>query len=208
MEQATAQETTTPSTTQNQKRTDSSQPSAKANPQQNAKQAQAEPKRVTEAELQEYGITRGDAEQATESYAEQIREAEKEGKVSPEDANRLLSLADNEQNQTGDQEALPIWAAAAIVGCAASVATGTVKDQVKKALKEGKGIDSASDIATDAAVDCVFGAVPGGIIGATTKKVLTTPLKSTLKPLVKKIVEGMSRKGDDGNNGEGANDGQ
>jgi len=115
MEQATAQETTTPSTTQNQKRTDSSQPSAKANPQQNAKQAQAEPKRVTEAELQEYGITRGDAEQATESYAEQIREAEKEGKVSPEDANRLLSLADNEQNQTGDQEALPIWAAAAIV---------------------------------------------------------------------------------------------
>lgn len=193
MEQAAAQESTTPSTTQNQQRTGNSQPSTKATPQQDAKQAQAKPKRVTEAELQEYGITQEEAEQTTEAYAEQIREAEKQGKISPEEANRLLSLAENEQNQTDNQEALPVWAAAAIVGCAASVGMGEAKTQIKNALKSGSDVDSATDIALGAAVDCVFGAVPGGAIGAFSKKILTTPIKSSLRPLVKKIVEAISR---------------
>lgn len=200
MEQAAAQETTTPSTTQNQKRSDNSLPSTKAVPQQDAKQAQAEPKQVTEAELQKYGITRGEAEQATESYAEQIKEGEKQGKISSEEANKLLSLAENEQDQSGDQEVLPAWAAAAVVGCALSVGVGEGKTQIKNALKEGSDVDTVSDIAIGAAVDCVIGAAPGGAIGAAAKKWLVTPIKAALRPLVKKVVENILKEGD-GNGG-------
>ena len=161
-------------------------------PSTNSQHPQTQPKQVTEAELQKYGIPRDEAEQATESYTEQIKEAERQGKVSPDEASRLLSLAENEQDQDGDQEALPVWVAAALTGCAVGIGTGEAKTQIKKALKEG-GVDSATNIALGAAVDCVFGAVPGGAIGGFAKKWLAGPIRAALQPMVKKIVEMISK---------------
>lgn len=125
---------------------------------------------LSEDELNDVGLTKKDAENLESDVAKAINDAEKDGSVSASEATSLRSnlLSESEQDGVGAQ-ALPVWAAAAIVGCAASVATGEGKAQVKNALKNG-GVDEATDIALGIGVDCVFGAVPGGVIGAAAKK--------------------------------------
>lgn len=144
---------------------------------------------LSEAELNEVGLTKEDAENLESDVAKTIDDAEQDGSLSASEAKSLRSnlLSDSKEDGVGTQ-ALPVWAAAAIVGCAASVATGEGKTQVKNALKNG-GVDKATDIALGIGVDCVFGAVPGGVIGAAAKKAMTTPIKKALKPHVKKIIE-------------------
>lgn len=151
---------------------------------------------LSESELKEIGLTKQDAEQVVSELAFIIEKEKLAGNISTEDSNTFseLRLA-TPVNESGTQlQALPIWAATAIVGCAGSVALGEGKDQVKNALKEGKSVDEASDIAIGVAVDCVFGAVPGGTIGAAAKNTLTKPIKDALRPHVKKVVADMEKR--------------
>ena len=150
------------------------------------------PKNPNEADLAEAGLTRVDANQLVQRYIHVLKEAQESGKVSAEDTNQMLQLAKapSATDSNGiSTRALPLWAAGAVVGCAASVVVGEGKTQIKNALKDGASIDQATDIAVGAAVDCVFGAAPGGVITASLKKALTKPIKSALKPAVKKGVE-------------------
>lgn len=148
---------------------------------------------LSEAELKEVGLTKEDAENLKAEAATAIDNAEKDGSISATEAQSLRTNLVSESEQVeADPHALPVWAAAAIVGCAASVATGEGKAQVKNALKTG-GVDNATDIAIGIGVDCVFGAIPGGLIGAATKKALTTPIKQTMRPYVKKIIEQLNK---------------
>lgn len=151
---------------------------------------------LSESELEEIGLTRRDAEQLTSEVVSLIEREKVAGNISEEDANIFIELLlKTPANESGAQlQALPVWAAAAIVGCAGSVALGEGKDQVKNALKQGKTVDEASDIVIGVAVDCVFGAIPGGIAGAAIKNALTKPIKDSLRPLVKKVVEDMDRR--------------
>lgn len=151
---------------------------------------------LSESELKEIGLTKQDAEQLVSDVASIIEKEKLAGNISEEDANTFSELLlATPVNESGTQlQALPIWAAAAIVGCAGSVALGEGKDQVKNALKEGKSVDEASDIAIGVAVDCVFGAVPGGAIGAAAKNTLTKPIKDALRPHVKKVVADMDKR--------------
>lgn len=148
---------------------------------------------LSEEELKEAGLTKDDARTLEADMAKAIDLAEKDGSISTAEADSLRSnlLSESEQDGVGAQ-ALPVWAAAAIVGCAASVAVGEGKTQVKNALKND-GVDEATDIAIGIGVDCVFGAVPGGVIGAAAKKAMTTPIKKALKPHVKKIIEKLNK---------------
>lgn len=150
---------------------------------------------LTESELKDIGLTRSDAEQATDSFAEVIDSAEKTGEISSAEAQALRGnlLAQNDSGEGVQPQALPLWAAAAIVGCAGSVALGEGKTQVKNALKSGSSVDQATDIAIGVGVDCVFGAVPLGAIGAVAKKAVTTPIKNALRPLVKKVVQKINK---------------
>ncbi|MGO2037887.1 MAG: hypothetical protein ACTH2U_15540 [Brevibacterium sp.] len=153
---------------------------------------------LTEDELKELGLTKDDAQQLESDFSGVIDQAEKDGTLTAAQAKELrTSLLEPEEQDGTDTQVLPVWAATAIVGCAATVATGEAKTQVKNALKNG-GVDSATDIAIGIGVDCVFGAIPGGAIGAAVKKALTSPIKTALKPHVKKIVEKIARSGDDG----------
>lgn len=149
---------------------------------------------LSEDELKEVGLTKEDAKNLESDVDKAIGAAEKDGSISASEAKSLRAnlLSESEQDRVGTQ-VLPVWAAAAIVGCAASVATGEGKTQVKNALKNG-GVDEATDIAIGIGVDCVFGAIPGGVIGAAAKKAMTAPIKKALKPHVKKIVETLNKK--------------
>lgn len=151
---------------------------------------------LSEPELKEIGLTKYDAEQLTSEVMAIIEKEKAAGNISEEDANAFSGLLlESPMNESGTQvRALPIWAAAAIVGCAGSVALGEGKDQVKNALKEGKSVDEASDIAIGVAVDCVFGAIPGGAAGAAVKNTLTKPIKDSLRPHVKKVVADMEKR--------------
>lgn len=154
------------------------------------------PKNPSEADLAEAGLTRADADKMTQDYVRGIAEAQKSGEVSEEEANQMLELAespDSGDNDGTSTRALPLWAAAAVVGCAGGVVVGEGKTQIKNALKEGASVDEATDIAVGAAVDCVFGAVPGGVITASLKKTLTQPVKAAVKPAVKKGVEQIAK---------------
>ena len=115
---------------------------------------------LSEEELKEVGLTKDDAANLESDVAKAIDAAEKDGSITSAEAKSLRSnlLSESEEDGVGTQ-ALPVWAAAAIVGCAASVATGEGKTQVKNASKNG-GVDEATDIAIGIGVDCVFGAVP------------------------------------------------
>lgn len=157
--------------------------------------AETSPDRLTEPELNERGLTRQDAEQATQAYVDAIEQAQRQGDISASEATQLLTLAEPAGEEPGgvSTQALPVWAAAAIVGCAAGAVVGEGKAQIKNALKNGASVDEATDIAVGAAVDCVFGAVPGGVVAAAAKKALTTPIKAALKPLIKKSVDDMSK---------------
>lgn len=148
---------------------------------------------LSEDELNERGLTKDDAKELESDFASAIDEAERDGSISSTEAQGLRTnmLGAEDPKETGPQ-ILPVWAAAAIVGCAGSVAIGEGKSQVKNALKN-EGVDSATDIAIGIGVDCVFGAVPGGVMGAAAKKAMTTPIKQALKPYVKKVVEGLNK---------------
>ena len=106
---------------------------------------------------------------------------------------QLAESPDSGDNDGISTRALPLWAAAAVVGCAGGVVVGEGKTQIKNALNEGASVDEATDIAVGAAVDCVFGAVPGGVITASLKKTLTQPVKTAVKPAVKKGVEQIAK---------------
>ena len=154
------------------------------------------PKNPSEADLAEAGLTRADADKMTQDYVRGIEEAQKSGEVSEEEASQMLELAESPGSGDNDgisTRALPLWAAAAVVGCAGGVVVGEGKTQIKNALKEGASVDEATDIAVGAAVDCVFGAVPGGVITASLKKTLTQPVKAAVKPAVKKGVEQIAK---------------
>lgn len=141
-------------------------------------------------------MTKHDAEQLTADVIAVVENEKMAGKISEEEAKYFADLLLTAPiDESGTQfRALPIWAAAAIVGCAGTVAMGEGADQVKNALKKGKSVEEASDIAIGVAVDCVFGAVPGGVIGATVKNALTKPIKDSLRPHVKKVVADMDNR--------------
>lgn len=154
------------------------------------------PKNPSEAELAEAGLTRADAEKVTQDYIRGIEEAQESGELSEDEANEMLELAESPDSGGDDgvsTRALPLWAAAAVVGCAAGVVVGEGKTQIKNALKEGASVDQATDIAIGSAVDCVFGAVPGGVVTASIQKALTQPIKAAVKPAVKKGVEQIAK---------------
>ena len=154
------------------------------------------PKNPSEADLAEAGLTRADADKVTQDYVRGIEEAQKSGEVGEEEASQMLELAESPDSGDNDgisTRALPLWAAAAVVGCAGGVVVGEGKTQIKNALNEGASVDEATDIAVGAAVDCVFGAVPGGVITASLKKTLTQPVKTAVKPAVKKGVEQIAK---------------
>jgi hypothetical protein len=156
---------------------------------------------LDEAELAAVGLTRADADaDAIVREAEAaVAAAEERGEITSADAAAFRDsvLTTGSTGGTGEDGqastmALPVWAAAAIVGCAGSVMLGEGADQVKNALRTGS-VDSATDIALGIGVDCVFGAVPGSAIGAAAKKTLTQPIKDTLRPAVKKVIETFQR---------------
>ncbi|QOD42629.1 hypothetical protein [Clavibacter zhangzhiyongii] len=153
---------------------------------------------LTEAELAEVGLTREDADAIVREAEAALAAAEARGEITAADAaafrQHLLTTGSGGSGEVSTQ-ALPVWAAAAIIGCAGSVMLGEGADQVKNALRTG-GVDSATDIALGIGVDCVFGAVPGGAIGAAAKKTLTQPIKDTLRPAVKKVIETFQRNND------------
>lgn len=146
---------------------------------------------LTEDDLAELGLTRADADQLEAEFEQVVDDAEAAGTISAEEAATLREeLGEAPGGDDGMQpQALPVWAAAAIVGCAGSVVLGSGKTQIQNALKSGATVDQATDIAIDAGVDCVFGAVPGGAIGAAAQKALTGPIKGALRPPTKKAVE-------------------
>lgn len=148
---------------------------------------------LSEDELNERGLTKDDAKELESDFASAIDEAERNGSISSTEAQGLrTNMLGAEDPKETDRQVLPVWAAAAIVGCAGSIAIGEGKSQVKNALKN-EGVDSATDIAIGIGVDCVFGAIPGGVIGAAAKKAMTTPIKQALKPHVKKVVETLNK---------------
>jgi len=154
---------------------------------------------LDEAELAAAGLTRADADAIVREAEAAVAAAEERGEITSADAAAFRDsvLTTRSTGGTGEDGqastmALPVWAAAAIVGCAGSVMLGEGSDQVKNALRTG-GVDSATDIALGIGVDCVFGAVPGGAIGAAAKKTLTQPIKDTLRPAVKKVIETFQR---------------
>ena len=155
------------------------------------------PENLTQQELAELGISRNTAEQATADFNAAIDEALANQEITASEAEELRQLgADGPQEPTPGMEgtqALPVWAAAAIVGCAAGAVTGEGKTQIKKALQNGASVDQATDIAVGAAVDCVFGAVPFGAIGAAAKKALAPSIKSAVKPVVREGVEKITK---------------
>lgn len=146
---------------------------------------------LTEDDLAKLGLTRADAEQLEADFEQLVDDAEAEGAISAEEAATLREELGEVPGEDGEMQtqALPIWAAAAIVGCAGSVVLGSGKTQIQNALKSGATVDEATDIAIDAGVDCVFGAVPTGAIGAVAQRALTGPIKSALRPHVRKGVE-------------------
>lgn len=148
---------------------------------------------LSEDQLNERGLTKDDAKELESDFASAIDEAERNGSISSTEAQGLrTNMLGAEDPKETDRQVLPVWAAAAIVGCAGSIAIGEGKSQVKNALKN-EGVDSATDIAIGIGVDCVFGAIPGGVIGAAAKKAMTTPIKQALKPHVKKVVETLNK---------------
>ena len=146
---------------------------------------------LTEDDLAEIGLTKEDAEELTSEFESLIESAESSGDISGAEAESLREDLLTAPEEDAEARALPVWAAAAIVGCAGSVVMGSGKTQIQNALKNGASVDAAADIAIDSAVDCVFGAVPGGAIGAAAKKWLTTPIKNALRPHVKKAVQNL-----------------
>lgn len=150
---------------------------------------------LSESDLAGLGLTKADAEQLTADFTAAVNQAEKSGDIKHEEAEALRKSLATPPSAPNDEmahaAALPVWAAAAIVGCAGSVVLGQGKTQITNALQQGASVDSATDIAIGAGVDCVFGAVPGGAIGAAAKKSLTKPIKDALRPHVKKIVQKM-----------------
>lgn len=151
---------------------------------------------LDETELAAVGLTREDADTIVREAEAALAAAEAQGDITSADAaafrDSLLTTGSTGGEGDASTMALPVWAAAAIVGCAGSVMLGEGADQVKNALRTG-GVDSATDIALGIGVDCVFGAVPGGAIGAAAKKTLTQPIKDTLRPAVKKVIETFQR---------------
>lgn len=148
---------------------------------------------ITESELAELGLTRADAEALEAEFESVVNEAEAAGTISAEEASVLREELGQPPAGGGDMQtqALPVWAAAAIVGCAGAAVMGSGKTQIQNALKSGATVDQAADIAIDTAVDCVFGAVPGGAIGAAAQRTLSGPIKSALRPHVKRSVENL-----------------
>lgn len=148
------------------------------------------------SDLEKIGLTKQDAEKLTNDALNIIEKEKELGNISEEEAQAFSdALLTAPVDKGGAQvQALPVWAAAAIIGCAGSVALGEGRDQVKNALKAGKSVDETSDIVIGIAVDCVFGAIPGGAIGAAAKKSLTKPIKDTLRPHVKRIVADMEKR--------------
>ncbi|PTI36530.1 hypothetical protein BU056_12800, partial [Staphylococcus succinus] len=137
---------------------------------------------LSEADLAELGLTKSDAEQITKDFTDVVNSAEQSGDITASEANALRDSLTKSPNDASDDpgastRALPVWAAAAIVGCAGGAVLGQGKKQITNALKEGASVDAANDIAIGAGVDCVFGAVPGGAIGAAAKNKLTQPIK-------------------------------
>lgn len=148
------------------------------------------PRNPTETDLSNIGVTRQDAEHASEEFVRIIREAQNSGKLTDAQSDYFLELAESPRSDVDgavSTRALPLWAAGAIVGCAGSAVAGSGKTQIQNALKRGASVDEAADIAVDVAVDCVFGAIPGGAIAAAAKKTLTQPIKNALRPIVKKL---------------------
>lgn len=154
---------------------------------------------LNEAELAAVGLTRADADAIVLEAEAALSAAEARGEITAADAaafrGALLTAGSGNGSGEVTTMALPVWAAAAIVGCAGSVMLGEGADQVKNALRTG-GVDSATDIAIGIGVDCVFGAVPGGAIGAAAKKALTQPIRDTLRPAVRKVIETFQRNND------------